>query len=137
MIIRKALQNKHSSNPNEIKKSFEVLSAPLPVAEPNGSGAGIKPQFALLIFSASTQYLLPLILPLSMLSAADLNMPAAFLRASSLPPTTNCALNAWTEGIEGGFVTIAAVNEDDGSEETDPAGLGAVEVRSKERSSLA
>jgi hypothetical protein len=127
----------HSSNPKEIKKSLEVLSAPLPIADPNGSGAGIKPQLALLILSASTQYLSPLTLPLSMLSAADLNMLAAFRSASSFPPTTSCALNAWTEGIGGGFVTIVAVSVDEGNEGIGDGCVGEVDARSKEISSLA
>jgi hypothetical protein len=127
----------HSSNPNEIKKSLEVLSDPFPVAAPNGRGAGIKPQFALLILRASTQYLLPFTLPLSMLSAADLNMSAAFRRASSFPPTTSCALNAWTDSIGGGFVTIVAVSVDEGSSGIGDGCVGEVEARSREISSLA
>jgi hypothetical protein len=127
----------HSSNPKEIKKSLEVLSAPLPVAAPKGRGAGIRPQFALLILRASTQYLLPLNLPLSMLSAADLNMLAAFRRASSFPPTTSCPLNAWTDGIGSGFVTIAAVSVDEGSDEIGDGCAGERDARSRDISSLA
>jgi len=127
----------HSSSPKEIKKSLEVLSAPLPVAAPKGKGAGIKPQFALLILRASTQYLSPLAAPPSMLSEAVLNMSEAFRRASSLPPTTSCALNAWTEGIEEGLVTIVAVNVDEGSEGIEDNCVGEVDERRKESSSLA
>jgi hypothetical protein len=72
-----------------------------------------------------------------MLSAAVLNMSEAFRKASSLPPTTSCALNAWTEEIGGGFVTIVAVNVDEGREEIEDSCVGEVDERSKEISSLA
>jgi hypothetical protein len=101
--------NGHSSNPNEIRKSLDDLSAPLAVEDPGGSGAGIRPQFPRLVFSASTQYLSPMSLPLSVLSAANLKLFAAFLSASSLPAMDNWALNAWTEGIGGSFETIVAL----------------------------
>lgn len=125
------IQDIHSSNPKDIKKSLDVLSAPLPVAKPNGRGAGIKPQLDLRIFSASTQYWSPRTLPLSMLSAADLNISAAFLSASSLPPTESCALNASTDGIGEGLVTIVAVSmcgTCDG-----PEGVGAEELEAIRR----
>jgi hypothetical protein len=127
----------HSSNPKEIKKSLEVLSAPLPVADPNGSGAGIKPQLALRILSACTQYLSPFTRPLSMLSAADLKMSAAFRKVWSLPPMTSCALNARTEGIGEGFVTIVVVSVDDGNEGIRDGCIGEVDARSREISSFA
>jgi hypothetical protein len=43
-------------------------------------------------------------------------------------------LNAWTEGIGEGFVTIVAVNVDEGSEDSC---VGEVDERREERSSLA
>lgn len=86
-------------------KSFDVLSDPFPVADPNGSGAGVKPQFPFRILSASIQYFSPLILPRSILSAADPNKLAAFLSASSLLPIISCELKACTEIIAGGLVT--------------------------------
>lgn len=96
----------HSSNPNEIKKSFEVLSAPFPVGAPKGSGAGINPQFARRIFSASTQYFSPFTRLRSIPSAAALNTSAAFRKARSLLLIVSCALKALMDGIGGGFVTI-------------------------------
>lgn len=127
----------HSSSPKEIKKSFDVLSAPFPVADPKGNGAGIRPQFDLRIFKASTQYLSPRILPLSMLSAADLNMSAAFLRASSLPPTQSCALKASTDGMGGGLVTIVAVRVEGGCEDVGNVCVAVLEEMSRVNKSLA
>lgn len=75
---------------------------------PKGKGAGINPQFPLLTLRASTQYFSPLILPLSMLSAADLKTWAALRNASSLLPIVSWELNACTETIGGGLETTVA-----------------------------
>ena len=75
-------------------KSLDVLSAPFPVTDPTGRGAGVNPQFARLILRASTQYFSPFNLLLSMLSDADLNKLAALRSASSLLPIVTCELNA-------------------------------------------
>ncbi len=98
----------HSSRPYEIRKSFDVLSAPLPVAEPRGRGAGMRPQLPLRILSASTQYFSPDSRPSSMLSAASLNRSAAALSALSLPPIVSWALNPCTETMGEGFETTVA-----------------------------
>lgn len=104
-------------------KSFDVLSDPFPVTDPNGRGAGVKPQFPFRIFSASIQYFSPLILPVSILSAAEANKLAAFLSASSLLPITNCELKAGTETIAGGLVTsVDERNVLDGSASTGGGG---------------
>ena len=78
-----------SSRPKDTRKSFDVLSAPLPVAEPGGSGAGTNPQLPRLIRSASSQYRSLLARPASMFSAAALKRSAALRSALSLPPTTS------------------------------------------------
>lgn len=125
-----------SSNPKEIKKSFEVLSPPLPsCTDPKGKGAGTNPQFPLRILSASTQYLSPFTLPLSILPAASLKISAAFLKASSLLPTASCALNAWTEGMGGGLETSVVDRVEEGREEIGDGWFGC--ARRSERSSLA
>jgi hypothetical protein len=88
---------------------LEDLSAPLPIEEPGGSGAGIKPQFSRRIFNASTQYFSHISLVRSVLSAAALKLLAAFLSASSFPEIVSCELNASTEEIGTGFETIVEV----------------------------
>jgi len=91
-----------------MRKSFEDLSAPFPVAAPRGRGAGIRPQLPRLILRASTQYFSPRTRPLSMLSAAALKRFAAFLSASSLLPMVSWELKARTEDIGGGLETAVA-----------------------------
>lgn len=93
-------------------KSLDVLSAPLPVAEPAGRGAGVSPQFARLILRASTQYFSPVSLERSMLSEADLKSPAALRNASSLLPMTNCESKVCTDTMEGGLETIVAESDE-------------------------
>lgn len=105
----------HCSSPNDTRKSFDVLSAPFPIAEPSGSGAGIKPQFDLRMESASVQNLSLFAEPRSTPSAAAFNTSDALRRPSSFPPVTNRALNDWTEGIAGNFETEDAVSEPDES----------------------
>ncbi len=89
-------------------KSFDVLSAPFPVADPGGRGAGDNPQLALLALNASTQYFSPLSQLLPILSAAALNNFDAVLNASSFPPAASCALKACTDKMGAGFVTVVA-----------------------------
>lgn len=105
----------HSSRPNVTRKSFVVLSAPLPVADPGGKGAGTRPQLLRLILRALIQYSSLVTRPNSMFSAADFSKAAAFLKALSLLPTTSWASKAWTDGIGGCLVTTVAVNADGGS----------------------
>lgn len=78
-----------SSRPKDTRKSFDVLSAPFPVAEPGGSGAGTNPQLPRLIRRASSQYRSLLARPASIFSAAALKRSAALRSALSLPPTTS------------------------------------------------
>jgi len=75
-------------------KSLDVLSAPLPVAEPGGRGAGDNPQLARLALNASTQYFLPWAWLRPILSAAALKSFETFLSVSSFPPIVNCVLKA-------------------------------------------
>jgi hypothetical protein len=89
-------------------KSLLVLSAPFPIADPGGRGAGDNPQLALLALSASTQYSSPLARLRPILSAAVLNNLDTFLNASSLPPMVSCALKVWTETMGEGFATVVA-----------------------------
>jgi hypothetical protein len=85
------------------------------MAEPGGKGAGINPQFAHLIFNASTQYFSPFRRPLSIRSAAVLKSPAAFRKASSLLPIVNWVLKACTETMGLGLVTSVAESSDAGA----------------------
>lgn len=105
----------HCSSPNDTRKSFDVLSAPLPIADPNGRGAGIRPQFDRRMESASVHSLSLFAEPRSTPSAAAFKTSEAFRRASSFPPVTNRALNDWTEGIAGNFETEDAVRQPDES----------------------
>lgn len=69
----------------------------------------------------------------SILSAAVLNRLEAFRKASSLPPTTNCASKDCTEGIGAGFITDVAVKAEDGRFGMGDGSLG-VEADSRSKS---
>ena len=135
----------HSDNPNDIKKSLVVRSAPRPVGIPNGRGAGVRPQFRRLIFKASIQYRAPTSWPRSTAIVADLNSSEAFLRASSFPPATRRALKDCTDAIEGGCDTEEEASRLFGGTGTDDESAckaeetlaGAVDAAKRERTSLA
>ena len=93
-----------------MRKSLDVLSASLPVADPRGRGAGMSPQLLLRILNASIQYFSPDARLSSIFCAAFLKRSAAERSALSLPPIVSCALNACTDTMGGGFVTTAAAS---------------------------
>ena len=67
------------------------------MADPKGSGAGNRPQFALRIVRASSQNFSFLEAARSMRSAASLRTDEALRKASSFPPVTSRALKACTD----------------------------------------
>ena len=87
-------------------KSLVVRSAPLPIAEPGGRGAGMRPQLDCLMRKPSSQYFSLLVCMRSTLSAAVLKTDAALRRLSSLLPRINCALKASKDVIGRGLETI-------------------------------
>lgn len=93
-----------------MRKSLLVLSAPFPVEDPMGRGAGTRLQFARRIRRASAQKESVRDILRSIPSAAICKTSEAFRKASSFPPAMSSASNAWTEGIIGRGLTVDAVS---------------------------